>query len=106
MVGDLVALLLGGDPRRLLQGALQLVGGVKVLDGPAGAADDVVMMPGELLGQLESPVVVGPGDAAEHAEVDEGGDVPVGAALGQLGRRGEDLGDRERSTGPGEAAAR
>ena len=81
----LVALLFGHSPRCFAQGALQLRGGVHVLDLPAGGADEVVVVARQLLGQLESSVVVGASDSADHAYLDERRHVPVRAALGELG---------------------
>ena len=58
MLGDLVALLFGHRPGRLAEGPLQLGRGVDVFHLAAGGADEVVVVSRELLGQLESAVVV------------------------------------------------
>ncbi len=39
------------------------------------------MVPGQVLDQLEAAVVVDAGDPSDHAGLDEGGDVAVGARL-------------------------
>jgi hypothetical protein len=60
------------------------------------------MVPGELFGQLEATVVVDAGHSPDHAGPHEVGHVAIGAALGQLGIRRQDLGDRERPSGFGQ----
>jgi len=73
-----------------------------VLHLPAPAARQVVVVAGQLLGQLEAPVVIDAGDPTDHSGLDERGDISIGAALGQLGAGGEDLGDRQRPARPGQ----
>jgi hypothetical protein len=82
--GDLVALLFGDNPGRFRHGPLEARRRGHVLDRPALATGQVVVMAGQLLGQLESAVVVDTGDPPDNAGLNERGDIPVGAALRQL----------------------
>src|SRR3954466_5456686 len=70
----------------------------EVLDGAAGRADQVVMMLGQVLGQLEA----GELPSAEHPPNDSGlfeqREVAVGRALGQSVLRIQQLGDAQRPT--------
>ena len=99
VLGDLVTLFFRHRPGRLAERPLQFRGGVYVLHLPAGRTDEVVMVTGELLGELEATVVVGAGNPAHDADVDESGHVPIGTALGKLRCRSDDLRNRERPAG-------
>ncbi len=50
------------------------------------------------LGKLKATVVVCAGDALDHTDIDQHGDVAIDAALGQAASRLEDLGDHDRPT--------
>ena len=99
MLGDLVTLLLGHGPGRVGERLLQPRRRVDVFDLAAGRTDEVVVVARELLGELETAVVVGSGDPADDTDIDQSRHVPVGARLGQLGRRGDDLGHGQRTAG-------
>ena len=103
VLGDLVALSLGYRPGRVAERPLEARGRVHVLDLAARRTDEVVVMvAGQILGQLEAAVVVGAGHPADDADVDQRRHVAVGAALRE-GRRGlEDLGHRQWAPGGAE----
>src|SRR5205085_9823226 len=73
--------------------------GVDVGHLAARPADEVVVMSGEVLRQCEAAVVVGSAHPPGHPDVDEHGDVAVGAALRKPGVVLEDFGTGERSSG-------
>src|SRR5664280_146610 len=103
LVADhLVALLLGDRPGGLVHGPLQPVRGDHVLHRAAPGTGQVVVVPGEVLGQLVAPVVVDTGDPAHDTRLDQHRHVPVGARLreGLVGL--QDLGDRQRAPGGGQ----
>jgi hypothetical protein len=54
----------------------------------------VVVLAGQVLGQLEVAVLVGCDDPPHHPGIDELGQVAVGGALRELGSVGEDVGQR------------
>ena len=99
VAGDHVALLLGHHPGRLVHGPLEPWRRDHVLHRAADGAGQVVVVPGQVLGQLEPAVVVDAGDPADHAGLDQRGHVAVGAGLreGLVGL--QDLGDRQRPAG-------
>jgi hypothetical protein len=66
----------------------------------------VVVMAGEVFGQLEATMIVGAVDPPGRAGIDEGGDVAIGAALGQAGVGLEDLGNREGRPAPAMVSTR
>jgi hypothetical protein len=76
--------------------ALELGRRIKILDSPADLAKGMVVVPCELFGEPEAAVIPGSSDALEDADVDQRGDVPVGAAVGDFRHRVEYFGDRER----------
>ncbi len=69
-----------------------------VFDRPALDADEVVVVPGQILGQLVAGELVVGDDSTDGPGLFEHDQVPVHRALRQLGLRVEDLVDRE---GPG-----
>lgn len=91
VLGDLVALLLSGDSRRLSEGTLELRRGDEILHLPAPFAHHVMVMTGEGLGELIATVLVGPGDPLDHAHLDQRHDIAVCTALGDARCCGEDL---------------
>src|SRR4051812_16204600 len=85
----------GDAAKRAVELALELVGDGEVFDVAASAADEVVVVLGEVLGQLVPSEVV-PGDDATHdAGALEHGQVPVGRALREVAAVLEQLGDAE-----------
>lgn len=62
----------------------------------------MVVVPSELLGELEPSELVCRDDAVHHAHLLEEDEVAVDAALGKAVTRGENLGDRERTRSGGE----
>ena len=83
---------------RLLQRALERRRDGEVLDRTAARADQVVVVLGEVLGQLESGELVGGHEPVHDPATLEHGEVAVGRALGERRVVGEQLGDGE---GPG-----
>jgi hypothetical protein len=73
-----------------------------VLDGAAPGADQVVVVPRELLRELESSELVGRDDAVNDTDLLEQDEVSIDAALGQAVTRSQDLGDGERARCVGE----
>jgi len=86
VLGDLVALLFCHGSSGLSERSLQFRRRVDVFDLPARRADKVVVVPRELLGELESPMVVGPRDPAHDPYLYECRHVAISAALGELRR--------------------
>ena len=80
---------------------LQAGGGRHVLDGPAAGADQVVVVPGELFGELEARRLRGH-DAMHDAGLLQHDQVPVHRALRQAVAGLEDLGEGERTIRVGE----
>ena len=68
-----------------------------VLDPPARRADEVVVVAGEVLGELPARELVGADDAVHDAGLLEHDEVAVHRALREVGPLVEDLGDRERA---------
>ena len=90
-----------GDPaERLVERRLEVGRKGEVLDLPAAGADPVMMVVlGELLGQLEAGEVRAGDEAVHDTGAFEDGDAPVGGALRQLPSPLEELGERQRATG-------
>ena len=72
-----------------------VAGDLEVGDVAAGRADEVVVVVGEVLGQLVAGELVGGHDAVDDAGPLEHGEVPVGGALGQARLALEELRDRQ-----------
>src|SRR5687768_1612119 len=103
MARDLETALLPGDQGGFGERLLEAGGGGDVGDRPAGAAKEVVVVIGEVLGQLEAGEFVGPGDAADDAGLDQHPQIPVGGALGnRLAGPREHLGYRQRAARSGQ----
>lgn len=73
-----------------------------VLDRAASGADQMVVVPRELLGQLEPSELVRRDDAMHNTDLLEEDEVAIDAALSEAVACGEDLGDRERTRSGGE----
>ena len=98
MILDRPSLVAGDHPRRTIDQVFELVRHGEVLDGAAHRADEVmVMLSGELIGDLEVAVLIGGDDSPDHPGVDELGEVAVGGALGEVVVVGQDLGQGDRS---------
>jgi hypothetical protein len=82
----------------------RLEGGARrhVDDPSAGRADQVVVMVGEVLGELEARELVAGGDAPHHAGALEVGEVAVGRAARHVGDVVGDVGDAGRVAQGGE----
>src|SRR5205085_154269 len=75
---DLIARFLGHLPAGFGQGPLEAGGGGEVDEGAAGGAEDVVMVAGQVLGQLEAAEVVHAGQAASDSGLAQDREVAVG----------------------------
>ena len=85
------------------QTLLDPAGGIEVLDGPAAQADEMVMVTArELLGQLETRVVISADDGADHPRLLQLRQVAVGGALRQPRLGGDQLGRGHRTHRPGQ----
>ncbi len=91
-----------GDPGRLGQGPFESRRRGDIDDLATGVADEVMVVTGEILGELKAPVVVGTGNPPDGLGVDQGGDVSVGRALGDGGGGRQDLGNAQGPSGRGE----
>ena len=80
-----------------------LAGAVKSWTSPQLRADEVMMvMPGEILGQLVAGELVAADDPVDHAGLFEDGQVPVRRRLGQRPVACEQLRDRQWRLGRGQ----
>lgn len=102
MVVDLEARVADGVVHGRVQTFLEIVAGDEVLDPPAAHADQVVVVLGQVLGELEVAVLVTGGDPVHDPGIDQFCEVAVRAALGQAPVPFEDVGDRQRPVGGGE----
>ena len=100
---------LGAEPRRLRdrrggRGDRALEPGRRghVFDAPARRADEVVVVTGEVLGELPACELVGAHDAVHDAGLLEHHEVAVHRALREAATGLEDLGDRQRARRLGE----
>jgi len=97
---DAAEVVLGGGG---LEGGFELVfelgGQFEVGDHAASGAQEVVVVGGEVFGQLEAGELVGGDDAAHDTGLGEHGHGAVGGALGKSPGGLDDLGDGQRSTG-------
>lgn len=90
--------LLGGRTHRLLETRC----GGHVLDRAARRADEVVMVLGEVLGELVARDIVPDHETVHQARLFEHHEVAVHGARGQARSEVQDLGDREWTRGRGE----
>src|SRR5262245_3410995 len=88
----------GGEPRlaregveRVFEPALQAARQVKVLHAPAAGAQEMVMVPGELLRELVPGEAVLRGDPPDQPGGLQLGEVPVGGALGEVPTPSDDV---------------
>src|SRR5579862_9455930 len=102
VLDDVEVVLVRGRSRRLGQRPLEAGRRPDVGHLAARAAHEVVVVAGEVLGELEPPVVVGAGHPPGSARVQQHGDVAVRARLREARVGLEDLGDGEGATGAGE----
>src|SRR4051794_16709356 len=70
VLGDVEVVLIGCRPGGFGQGPLQTGRGADVGDPATGAAHEMVVVPGEILGQFEASQIVGTGDPAGRPGVD------------------------------------
>lgn len=108
MLVDLVAEGLPGLRRHRMQGRLDLLGQLDVVETTAAGADQMVVMVRQLLRDLEPPDTVRGGEAGHDPEGLEDAEVPVERALGPALVVAEELRDRQRPTGteqPGDQCA-
>lgn len=88
--------------KRLGNGGLDVVGHDHVPHRPALRADEMVVVTGEVLNQLEAGPVAGGHDLADHPGAFEHRQVPIHRALRKSGIGLQDLGDRQRVVGGSE----
>jgi hypothetical protein len=93
------AAVLGHRGQRRAERALEVVGDREVLHAAAGRADEVVVVLGEVLGQLEAGELVARDDAVDHTGALEDPEVPVRRALGEVTGGPEQLGEGDRPLG-------
>ncbi len=96
MLGDLDVLLLRGHPGGFRQGLFQPGRRLEILYLAAHDTGEVVMVPRQVLCQLETPMVVGSSHAPHDSDLHEGSHIAVGARLGHIRAQGDELGNRER----------
>lgn len=97
MVAHLEADCFGRCTPGLGQGPLEARRRSHVLDGSTSGADEVmVMMTGEILGQLESTVLISALHPADDTGLGQHREVPVGRALRYASGGVQDLGDGQR----------
>src|SRR6478672_6752554 len=83
VVLDLEVVQLPRLAHRPLELLLEAVGDREVTYRPTGGADQVMVVAGQVVGQLEAGVLLAGGDAADHPGLLEDGEVPIGGGLGQ-----------------------
>lgn len=92
-----------GRPGCVVEGAvqtvLQLLARDEVLHPPAADADEMVVVTGQILGELEVAVLVAGDDPVHDAGVDQLGEVAIGAALSEAVGLPQQLGDRQGPVG-------
>ena len=96
VAGGTEAADLGGDVEGPLEAGLQRRLECDVGDRAAADAHQVVVMLGEVLGQLVVGVLGARDDAPHHLGILQGGEVAVGAALGEVGPPVQELRERLR----------
>ncbi len=79
--------------------ALEVVGDREVLHAATARAHEVVVVLGQVLGQLEAGELVARDDAVHDAGALEDAEVAVGRALGQVTGGAEQLGEGDRPVG-------
>ena len=104
MLGGGKVLLPSGGLRRLVKGPFEPGRKPYVGHLPACPADEMVVVGSrELLGELETPVVICSRDAPNGTRFDQGRDVAIRTALRQAGVALKNLGNGQRSAGSGHA---
>ena len=97
---DALELAAAGDSfERALDGGLDVGGEGEILDGAARRADEVMVVFGEILGELVTGELATAVDSPDYARLLEQGEVAVGGALRKALARSEQLGDRHGSIG-------
>lgn len=84
-----------GPVHRTLSGGRQ----PEVDDLTAPRANEVMVMAGQILGQLEAGEFVAAEDPMDHARLLENGEIPIGRTLRHVGPVGDKLGRGHRSPG-------
>jgi hypothetical protein len=82
-----------GAPEGALDGCLDVGGQSEVFDGAAGGADEVVVMLGEVFGELIARELSTSEDSPYDSGFFEQGEIAVRRALGKTGADREQLGD-------------